>query len=91
MLIFFSHPTPVTLIQSRDRGGLGRLSTVSVFLKLYIMLREMTVCYGLGLGVMAEDVDRSRQSELLELIDRANADSASFSLGKFRPYLEDSE
>ena len=90
-LIFFSHPTPVTLIQSRDRGGLGKPSTVSVFLKLYMMLSELVVGYGLGLGVMAEDVDRSKQSEILKVMDRANAESASFSLEAFLPFLEGGE
>lgn len=40
---------------------------------------------------MVEDVERSKQSELLQLIDRANTESTSFSLDKFLPYLEDGE
>ena len=90
-LIFFSHPTPVTLIQSRDRGGLGRPSTVSVFLKLWMMLGELVAGYSLGLEVMAEDVDRSKQSEILEVLDRANAECATFSPDEIVRFLEGSE
>ena len=90
-LIFFSHPTPMTLIQARDRGGFGGPTIVSVFLKLYMMLSELAAGYGLGLGFMAEDVNRSKQSELLRVIDNANAESASFSLEAFLPFLEGGE
>ena len=90
-LIFFSHPTPATLIHSRDGGGLGRRSTGSVLLNLFILLSELVVGYGLELAMLAEGVDRSKQSDLVALIDRVNAESASFTLDKLLPHLRDSD
>ena len=71
----FSHPNAVLLVQSRDVGGLGNLYPILCLLKLYVWLGVMVVEYGLGLSFVAEVLDRSKQPDILAVINRVRAES----------------
>ena len=60
----YSHPTPMTLIQARHLGGFGREDTIRWLGQLYIFLVGLAFDYALGLEVIAEMLDRTKQSEV---------------------------
>ena len=60
----YSHPTPMTLIQNIDRGGFHNVDAIVWLSQLYMLLTGLAFDYALGLEVIAELLDRTKQSEV---------------------------
>ena len=90
-LATFSHPTPFKLILSQHLGGLGQSDAIVCHLHLYLPLMHLVNCYAVGLDALAELLDRSRQTEILDVMNRASADTALLSPDVFFRFVEPSE
>ncbi len=87
-LALLSHPTPVLLVLSRDLGGFGKTDAIVYLLKLYDLLMGLTLEYGLGLGVVAEVLNRPKHSEIIDVINQAQEELASISSKEILRYAE---
>ena len=87
-LTHFSHPTPMILIHPRNLGGFGKADTVVYLTKLYELLMGLTLDYGVGLGVVADVLDRSKHSEILDVINRAREELALISPAEVLRFVE---
>ena len=87
-LAFLSHPTPAILIHSRVLGGFGKTDAILYLLKLDGLLMGLTFEYGLGLGVVAEVLNRSKQSEIIGVINRAKEELPSISPKEVLRFVE---
>ena len=78
-----SHPTPAILSFPREIGGLGKGDTIVHLSNLYILLMGLVVDYSVSLSVLNEVLDGSKQSVVLDVLNRARVESASFSPHEF--------
>ena len=78
-LSLFSHPSPFTLIHSRNFGGFGGADNIVHLCELYLLLARLVVDYCMGLGLIAEVLDRSKQAKLLDVLNRSGSEVESFS------------
>ena len=74
----FSHPTLPILTQPWNVGGLDKADTIMCLLQLYGLLISVVADYGRALSEMAEFLEPSRVSEIVELMERANERCALF-------------
>ena len=87
----FSHPTPAILIFSRDVGGLGEGDAILILSNLNLLLAELVVDYCMGLGVVADALYPSKQSEILDVMNRSGEDFGSLSVKEFLPFVDGNE
>ena len=90
-LAFLSHPTPAILIHPRFLGGFGKTDAIQYLLKLYELLMGLTLEYGVGLGVVADVLNRPKHSDIIAVINRAKEELPSISPKEFLRFVEAGE
>ena len=82
-----SHPTPMNLLHPPYLGGLDS-DNIWEFLELYLLLGELVKTYGVALGVIADVLGHSPQSEIIDVFNQATSQLNSVFPEAFRPFIE---
>ena len=90
-LALFSHPTAMALVQGRDVGGFGKADNIVCLHKLYELLAGLVCDYSIGLYMTAEVLDRSKQPEIRQMIDRSGAEFSLFPSDALLRFVERTE
>ena len=91
LLAGYSHPTAISLMLGRDVSGFGKADTILCLYKIYTLLAGLVCDYGIGVYMVSETLDPSKQPEIHRMIDRHGVKLSGFPSASLLRFVERTE